>query len=84
MASRGFGDPAANPRVAERAALVTRSHKRDVDKEALRNTWQRQATELGFDAHGMVAEARHWQATFSDQHLSSAGHDREAEPGVTG
>ena len=83
MASRGLGDPAANPRMAERAALVTRSHKRDVDKEALRETWQRQASELDFDARGMVAEARHWQATFPDQHLSSAGHDREAEPGVT-
>ena len=83
MASRGLGDPAANQRMAERAALVTRSHKRDVDKDALRETWQRQASELGFDAQGMVAEARHWQATFPDQHLSSAGHDREAEPGVT-
>ena len=83
MASRGLGDPAANQRLAERAALMTRSHKRDVDKEALRETWQRQASELDFDARGMVAEARHWQATFPDQHLSSAGHDREAEPGVT-
>ena len=83
MASRGLGDPAANQRVAERAALVTRSHKRDVDKEALRETWQRQASELDFDARGMVAEARHWRAMFPDQHLSSAGHDREAEPGVT-
>ena len=83
MASRGLGDPAANQRMAERAALVTRSHKRDVDKEALRETWQRQASELDLDARGIVAEARHWQATFPDQHLSSAGHDREAEPGVT-
>ena len=83
MASRGLGDPAENPRVAERAALVTRSHKRDVDKEALRETWQRQASELGFDAHGMVAEARHWQASFSERPLPPAGHDREAEPGVT-
>ncbi len=83
MASRGLGDPAENPRVAERAALVTRSHKRDVDKETLRETWQKQASELGFDAHGMVAEARHWQAAYPERSLPSAGHDREAEPGVT-
>ena len=83
MASRGLGDPAANQRMAERAALVTRSHKRDVDKEALRETWQRQASELDFDAQNLVAGTRHWQATFPDQHLTSAGHDREAEPGVT-
>ena len=83
MASRGLGDPAANQRVAERAALVTRSHKRDVDKETLHETWQRQASELGFDARGMVAEVRHWQAAYQERSLSSAGHDRKAEPGVT-
>ena len=83
MATQGLGDPAANQRVAERAALVTRSHKRDVDKEALCETWQRQSSELDFDARGMVAEARHWQAAYPDRSLSSAGHDREAGPGVT-
>ncbi len=83
MASRGLGDPAANPRVAERAALVTRSHKRDVDKEALRETWQKQASELGLDARGIVAEARHWQAAYPERSLPSAGHDREAVAGVT-
>ena len=83
MEARGQGDPAGNQRMAERAALMTRSHKRGVDKEALRETWQKQASELGFDAHGMVAEARHWQAAYQERSLSSAGHDREAEPGVT-
>ena len=38
MAERGLGDPESNPRLAERAALMTRAHKRDVDKVQLRNT----------------------------------------------
>ena len=41
MEGRGQGAPADNQRIAERAALMTRSHKRDVDKEALRESWQR-------------------------------------------
>ena len=36
MEARGLGDPSASPRLAKRAALMTRSHKRDVDKDALR------------------------------------------------
>ena len=83
MEARGLGDPAANPRVAERAALMTRSHKRDVDKEALRETWQRQAADLGFDARSLVSEARHWQWSRSDQPVATAGREREAEPGAT-
>ena len=55
MAGRDLGDPAAAPRLAERAALLTRAHKRDVDKGALRGSWQRQAAELGFDAGALVA-----------------------------
>ena len=78
MEARGLGDPAANPRIAERAALMTRSHKRDVDKEALRETWQRQAADLGFGARDLVNEARHWQWSRSDGPVASAGRDREA------
>ena len=78
MEARGLGDPAANPRVAERAALMTRSHKRDVDKEALRETWQRQAADLGFEARDLVSEARHWQWSRSGQPVASAGREREA------
>ena len=62
---------------------MTRSHKRDVDKEALRETWQRQAADLGFDARSLVSEARHWQWSRSGQPVASAGRDREAEPGAT-
>ncbi|MXW92466.1 MAG: conjugative relaxase [Rhodospirillaceae bacterium] len=57
VAERSGGDTAANPRLAERAALMTRARKRDVDKVALRGSWQRQAQELGFDAGELVAEA---------------------------
>ena len=58
MAGREAGTPGENQRLAERAALVTRAYKRDVDKAALRETWARQAEALGFDAQALVAEAR--------------------------
>ena len=58
MRERGLGETAENPHLAGRAALMTRAHKRDVDKGALRETWQKQADELGFDAHALVAEAK--------------------------
>ncbi len=58
VAGRGAGDTATNPRLAERAALMTRAHKRDVDKAALRGSWQRHAVGPGFDAQALVADAR--------------------------
>ena len=57
MAERNLGDPADNPRLAERAALMTRSTKRDIDRDELTGIWQKQAAELGFDARELVAEA---------------------------
>ena len=57
VAERGADGTAADPRLAERAALMTRAHKRDVDKAALRGSWQRQAAGLGFDARAIVADA---------------------------
>ncbi len=57
MAERGLGTTAANQRTAERAALMTRAHKRDVDKTALRGIWEKQAVDLGFDARAHAAEA---------------------------
>ncbi len=57
MAGRGFGSTAENQHAARRAALMTRAAKRDVDREALRETWAKQAAELGFDAGALVAEA---------------------------
>ena len=52
-------------RLAERAALMTRAKKREVDRGELRSVWQRQASDLGFDApvpdpdpgRALVAEA---------------------------
>ena len=57
MAERGFGHPSDNPRLAERAALMSRAAKRDVDRGELAGLWQRQAADLGFDAVSLAAEA---------------------------
>ena len=57
MEARGLGLPGENPRLAERAALMTRAAKRDVGREELREVWTQQAVDLGFDAGGLVAEA---------------------------
>ena len=46
MKERGFDDPADNRRLADRAALMTRAAKRDVDKGELRQVWDRQAQSL--------------------------------------
>ena len=45
MAERGLGDTADHPRHAERAALMTRAIKREVDRDELRRVWQRQAAD---------------------------------------
>ena len=57
MESRGLGSTAENQHLARRAALMTRAAKRDVDREALRETWDRQAADLGFEAKALVADA---------------------------
>ena len=57
MNDRGLGDPESNPRLAERAALMTRAHKRDVDHEGLRAHWEKQAEALDFDANALAALA---------------------------
>ncbi|MCY4028861.1 MAG: conjugative relaxase [Acidobacteria bacterium] len=57
MEGRGLGTMGENPHLARRAALMTRATKREVDRDALREIWERQATALGFDAKGLVAEA---------------------------
>jgi len=57
MEARGLGDPKTNPGLAERAALMTRAHKRDVDRGALRENWQKQAEALGFDAKALATAA---------------------------
>ena len=57
MNERGLGETGSNPRLAERAALMTRAHKRDVDHEGLRAHWEKQARELGFDAKALARPA---------------------------
>ncbi len=57
MEARGLGASADNPRIAERAALMTRAKKRDIDRDQLGSVWQRQAADLGLDARALVAEA---------------------------
>ena len=57
MAKHGLGDTADNQSLAQRAALMTRAHKRDVDKDVLRESWEKQAAGLGFDARVLAAEA---------------------------
>ena len=57
MNERALGATADNPRLAERAALMTRAAKRDIDRDELRGVWQRQAADLGLDVNALVAEA---------------------------
>ncbi|MDE0031930.1 MAG: relaxase domain-containing protein [Deltaproteobacteria bacterium] len=57
MEERGLGGTAENQHLARRAALMTRAARRDVDRDALRETWARQAAHLGFDARALAASA---------------------------
>ena len=79
MEGRGLGSTAENQHLARRAALMTRAHKRDVDKEALGQTWSRQAADLGFDGKALVA------ATM-ERGLEGTGQERNGakEPGKDG
>ena len=75
MEERGLGATAENPRIAERAALMTRAKKRDVDRDALRSVWERQAADLRFDAKGLAREA----ASKDAPGLEAAGREPAAE-----
>ena len=57
MAERNLGASGDSPRLAERAALMTRAAKRDIDRDELRGVWAKQAADLGLDAGALVAEA---------------------------
>ena len=57
VAERGGGDTADDQRLAQRAALMTRAAKRDVDRAELRESWEKQAAGMGFDARELAAEA---------------------------
>ena len=66
MHERGLGDPGSSPLLAARTALMTRAHKRDVDKGALRESWREQAAALGFSADKVSEAARERRAMESD------------------
>ena len=76
MDARGQGAPAENQRLAQRAALMTRAGKRDVDRAELRGVWEKQAADLGFDARELAAEALERVGSAEPEKT-----DREAVPG---
>ncbi len=57
MAERGLGTTGESPHLARRAALMTRAHKRDVDRGELRESWVQRAADIGFDAKALVDSA---------------------------
>ena len=77
MAERGVDTPAKDQRLAQRAALMTRARKRDVDKAELRGIWEAQAAGLGFDAKALAAEAISKGAVSRDAGREGAGAARE-------
>ena len=58
MTERGMGESKDNPHLAARAALMTRAAKRDIDRDELGRSWQRQAKALGFSASKVRSQAR--------------------------
>ena len=75
---------AAGQRLAERAALMTRAAKRDMNREELADAWQRQAADLGFDAGALVAGAMarsvaQGRESFHREPLSSVGDSKDSK-----
>ena len=79
MKDRGFDDPSDNKRLADRAALMTRAAKRDVDKGELRQVWDRQAQSLGFSPKPIMdlAEQREPETSTWDPASREALHSGE-------
>ena len=73
MEAHDLGTPGDNPRLASRAALMTRAHKRDVDKDALRQDWSRQPEGLGFSAENLVENVRARQASALERRTQDHG-----------
>ena len=84
MEARGLGASADNPRIAERAALMTRAKKRDIDRDELGGVWQRQAADLGLDAGALVAGAEERSASPEREAAPdpASRSDRTPEPGA--
>ena len=79
MLARDEGAPLENPKLADRAALMTRARKRDVDKGELRRSWERQAAELGFSADTVRAKATRAERELPLPDLFSDRGERGAE-----
>ena len=73
MEAHDLGRPGDNPHLASRAALMTRAHKRDADKDALRQDWSRQAAGLGFSAENLVENVRARQAAAPERRAQDHG-----------
>ena len=82
MQGFGLGDTGSSPHLAERAALMTRARKRDIDREALRGTWREQASSLGFSAESVIDEARERRELGAELPDRAAGADHG--PGAAG
>ncbi|MDE0003977.1 MAG: conjugative relaxase, partial [Rhodospirillaceae bacterium] len=80
MAERGLGTTGENPHLAGRAALMTRAHKRDVDRDALKENWTLRAAEIGFDARELVAQAMERSPEMSDKSRSAGRNGGSAAP----
>ena len=83
MEARGLGTTGESPHLARRAALMTRAHKRDVDREALCGTWALRAAELDFDAQGLAEKAMQRSLDGSDKAAGSKGTGRDGAPELT-
>ena len=81
MEARDLGSSADNPRLAERAALMTRAKKRDIDRDELRSVWRRQAADLGFDARALAAEAVEKSAATEREAVAEPAAGPGREPG---
>ena len=90
MEAGGLGSPASRPHLAARAALMTRAHKREVDRDALRLNWREQAAWLGFSAERVVVEAGERRALGAEARAQTAeapfGKDAagNGDPGMGG
>ena len=80
VAERGMSGTAENQRLAERAALMTRAHKREVDKATLRASWEKQAAGLGFDARALAAEAMAREAGRDSGRENAPARDVDPDP----
>ena len=83
METHGLGTTRDNPRLAQKAALMTRAAKRDIDRAALGAHWRGQARDLGFDAEGLAAEAIERSGVAREAAGAAAGQIPVLEPAIT-